>query len=183
MDTKRWMQPAKRHSRTGKYARKQERGVVVAAKETPPAPKENRQLQQNAPAGGVRMERAKGFEPSTTCLGSRSSTTELRPLGFFFSVLPFHHAGWFSLVKPWRPWIPVVGALSMAAPGFRASHRRGQHLTRWSGHLQLAAIELPCYFRVRLPHIFAPASGGAGAVAAGTRKGQRFGRCPLILPC
>ena len=25
------------------------------------------------------MERAKGFEPSTSCLGSRHSTTELRP--------------------------------------------------------------------------------------------------------
>ena len=26
------------------------------------------------------MERAAGFEPATTCLGSKDSTTELRPL-------------------------------------------------------------------------------------------------------
>jgi hypothetical protein len=27
------------------------------------------------------LERAAGFEPATTCLGSKDSTTELRPLG------------------------------------------------------------------------------------------------------
>jgi hypothetical protein len=27
------------------------------------------------------LERARGFEPPTTCLGSKDSTTELRPLG------------------------------------------------------------------------------------------------------
>ena len=29
----------------------------------------------------VDLERAMGFEPTTTCLGSKDSTTELRPLG------------------------------------------------------------------------------------------------------
>ncbi len=29
---------------------------------------------------GFGLERAMGFEPTTTCLGSKDSTTELRPL-------------------------------------------------------------------------------------------------------
>ena len=40
---------------------------------------------------GFSLERAKGFEPSTTCLGSRSSTTELRPLD-----------SWLLLFRPQR---------------------------------------------------------------------------------
>ena len=36
------------------------------------------------------LERAAGFEPATTCLGSKDSTTELRPLGH---SLPESYAG------------------------------------------------------------------------------------------
>ena len=44
-------------------------------------------LRLTSPALGItlkcrreRLERAMGFEPTTTCLGSKDSTTELRPL-------------------------------------------------------------------------------------------------------
>jgi hypothetical protein len=35
------------------------------------------------------MERAMGLEPTTTCLGSRSSTTELRPRKLLKGAAPF----------------------------------------------------------------------------------------------
>jgi hypothetical protein len=33
------------------------------------------------------LERAMGFEPTTTCLGSKDSTTELRPLAVTYQAL------------------------------------------------------------------------------------------------
>lgn len=38
------------------------------------------------------MERATGFEPATTCLGSRNSTTELHPLRYDSIILAHPHA-------------------------------------------------------------------------------------------
>lgn len=40
--------------------------------------------------GNIALERAAGFEPATTCLGSKDSTTELRPLSH---SLPESYAG------------------------------------------------------------------------------------------
>ena len=36
------------------------------------------------------LERARGFEPLTTCLGSKDSTTELRPLTLCFQTVIFY---------------------------------------------------------------------------------------------
>ena len=36
------------------------------------------------------LERAMGFEPTTTCLGSKDSTTELRPLTRLHPTLELH---------------------------------------------------------------------------------------------
>lgn len=43
---------------------------------------------------GIRkvLERATGFEPATTCLGSRNSTTELHPLRYDSIILAHPHA-------------------------------------------------------------------------------------------
>ena len=43
--------------------------------------KESQRKLQNA------LERARGFEPLTTCLGSKYSTTELRPLSVYLQAV------------------------------------------------------------------------------------------------